>query len=303
MRSWIPACDTPLLMADIPVPGSVPSVDALWPRRRVDWAIWTPAAVLALLVGACFLAPLSGHLPDPTQIDLVSPRLGLGSPGHILGTDDLGRDLLSRALYGGQVSIEVGVASVALGLVIGASLGMVSGFVAGWVDSIIMRTLDILLAFPSLILSLTVATYLGPSERNVVIAIAFFTVPTYARVARAATLQIREREFVLSSAMAGAKTGYVIVRHVLPNISGRLLTYGLLTVGVAMIVEASLSFLGLGIRPPQASWGAMIAEGKAYLTNAPQIALVPGAFLFVAIASLNLLGDGLRSRSEGRAAG
>jgi peptide/nickel transport system permease protein len=265
----------------------------------VDFEIWVPGGILVLLIGACFLGPLLFNLPGPNTTNLNLPHAGLGTPGHLLGTDELGRDLLTRSLYGGQTSFEVGFASVAMGLVVGGLLGMVSGFIGGWVDSVIMRVLDILLAFPSLILSLTVATYLGPSERNVIIAIAFFTIPSYARVARSGTLQFKDREFVLSGTLSGARRGYLIFRHVLPNIWGRLMTYGLITVGVAMIVEASLSFLGLGIRPPQASWGAIIAEGKAYLTIAPQISLVPGTFLFVAVTSLNLLGDGIRTRFSG----
>lgn len=283
-------------MADLT---AVAPVAPAWPTRRaaqLDWAVWVPAAVLAVLVLLCFLGPPLFGLPSPRATDLAHPRAALGTPGHLLGTDELGRDLLSRSLHGGQVSIEIGLGAVAIGMAVGGMLGMVSGFVRGWVESVIMRVLDILLAFPSLILALTVAAYLGPSEPNVTVAIAFFTVPTFARIARAGTLQIRQRDFVLSGILAGARSRYLIVRHVLPNIAGGLLTYGLLTVGVAMIVEASLSFLGLGVRPPQPSWGGMIAEGKAYLTNAPQISLVPGAFLFVFVAMLNVVGERLRSR-------
>ncbi len=267
--------------------------------RRADLDVWIPGAVLILLVGACFLGPYISHLPSPNATDLSHTRLPVGSPGHLLGTDDLGRDLLSRSLYGGRTSLEVGVLSVLLGLVVGVSLGVVAGFVRGLVDAAVMRVLDVFLAFPSLVLVLVVATYLGPSERNVIFAIGFFTVPTYARVARAGMLQLRDREFVLSSSLAGGGPRYLVARHILPNMAGRLMTYGLLSVGVAMIVEAALSFLGLGVRPPTASWGAMIAEGQSYLTSAPQIALVPGVFLFVAVAALNMLGDGLRTRSDG----
>ncbi len=267
--------------------------------RHLDWALWIPGTVLVLLLGACFLGPQIFGVPGPNVVNLGVPHVGLGAPGHLFGTDELGRDLLSRSLYGGQTSFVVGISSVAIGLGLGGLLGMVSGFTGGWLDSVIMRVLDILLAFPSLILALTVATYLGPSERNVILAIAFFTVPSYARVARSGTMQFKEREFLLAGELSGAGKTHLIFRHVLPNIWGRLMTYGLLTIGVAMIVEASLSFLGLGIRPPQASWGAMIADGKAYLTVAPQMALVPGAFLFVAITSLNMLGDGIRSRFSG----
>lgn len=286
-------------MADIAIARRPLALPRLGWLRAVSFEMWVPATVLVVVVGACFLGPTIAHMPGPNVTDLMHPRAALGTPGHLLGTDDLGRDLFSRALYGGRTSLEVGTASVAIGLFLGGLLGMVSGFLGGILDTVIMRVLDVLLAFPSLVLALTVATYLGPSQRNVTFAIAFFTVPSFARIARAGTLQVRGRDFILSGALAGARSAYQIVRHVLPNIIGRLLTYGLLTVGVAMIVEASLSFLGLGVRPPTASWGAMIAEGKAYLTNAPQIAMVPGAFLLVAVASLNMLGDAIRTRFEG----
>lgn len=283
-------------MADLTA--TVPD-SAVWRSRSLlalDWEIWVPTGLLAALVLLCFFGPLVFGLPSPNTTDLLHPRAALGSAGHLLGTDDLGRDLLSRSLHGGQVSIEIGLGSVAIGMAIGGLLGMVSGFTRGWVESVIMRVLDTLLAFPSLVLALTVAAYLGPSEGNVILAIAFFTVPTFGRIARAGTLQVRQRDFVLNGVLAGARSRYLIFRHVLPNIVGGLMTYALLTVGVAMIVEASLSFLGLGVRPPQPSWGGMIAEGKAYLSNAPQIALVPGAFLFVFVAVLNALGETLRSR-------
>lgn len=287
-------------MADLVVAGRRPfGLPRLTGLRAGSWEMWIPGAVLAVVVGACFLGPGIAHLPGPNVTDLLHPRAGLLTRGHPLGTDDLGRDLLSRALYGGRTSLEVGTGSVVIGLVVGGILGMVSGFRGGILDTVIMRVLDVLLAFPSLVLALTVASYLGPSQRNVTFAIAFFTVPSFARIARAGTLQIRGRDYILAGTQAGARAPYQIARHVLPNIMGRLLTYGLLTVGVAMIVEASLSFLGLGVRPPTASWGAMIAEGKAYLTNAPQIAMVPSVFLLVSVASLNMLGDATRSRFEG----
>jgi peptide/nickel transport system permease protein len=264
-------------------------------RRSIDLEIWIPAALLTFILGACFLGPLLFNVASPNAVNFNAARLGLGSPGHLLGTDELGRDLLSRCLYGGQTSFEVGFGSVALGLVVGATLGIACGFSPGFVDSVIMRILDVLLAFPSLVLALVVSAYLGPGERNVIIAIAFFTIPTYARVARAAAIQIHQRDYVLAARLSGAGRTPIIVRHVMPNIAGRLLTYGLLTVGVAMIVEASLSFLGLGVQPPQASWGSMIALGKDYLTTAPQMVLVPGAFLVVSVITLNLVGDGLRA--------
>jgi peptide/nickel transport system permease protein len=258
--------------------------------------LWIPVGMLVLIVLACFLGPYVLPIPGPGGNSLGVPRLPLFSPGHLLGTDALGEDLLSRSLYGGRVSIEVGLGSVALGLLVGGALGVLAGFKGRVLDAVIMRVLDMFLAFPSLVLALAVATYLGPDERNVIFAIAFFTIPAYARLARAATLKLRESNFILSSDLIGARDRYTIVRHVVPNIAGQLLTFGLLTVGVAMIIEAALSFLGLGVRPPEPTWGNMISAGQPYLSANPQIALVPAAFLFLTVVSLNLAGDALRIR-------
>jgi peptide/nickel transport system permease protein len=269
------------------------------PRIGIRWRdldIWLPAVVLIMVVGACFLFPLVGHLPGPNSGSLAQARDPLFSPGHLLGTDPLGNDELSRALYGGQISIEVGLGSVALGFLVGGALGVFAGYYGGAVDTVVMRVLDVFLAFPSLVLALTVATYLGPNERDVIIAIAFFTTPAYARLARATALRLREQDFVVSAKLVGGKDRHILVRHVVPHVVPSMATFGLLTVAVAMIIESALDYLGLGVRPPQPTWGNMIAAGQEYLSSDPALVLVPAAFLFVTILSLNLLGDALRAR-------
>ncbi|MBO0691931.1 MAG: ABC transporter permease, partial [Acidimicrobiaceae bacterium] len=175
-------------------------------------------------------------------------------------------------------------------------LGLVSGYVGGKTDAAISRLLDLFLAFPALVLALAIAAYLGPNERDEIFAIAFFTIPVYGRYTRAATLRLREEGFLAANRILGAKTTYIIVRHVLPNIFGALLTFALVTIAGAVLAEAGLSFLGAGIRPPQPSWGNMIAEGQQYLSSTPHIFLVPSAFLFVTILALNLLGDVIQER-------
>jgi peptide/nickel transport system permease protein len=265
-----------------------------WPSPQV----WLPAAVLIVVAGACFLGPIVGHLPGPNAGSLTQARLAPLTAGHLLGTDDLGNDILSRCLYGGRVSIEVGLGSVSLGLVVGGALGMLAGYRGGVVDSIIMRILDMFLAFPSLVLALAVATYLGPNEQDVIFAIAFFTVPAYARLARASTLRLREQGFIVSARLIGQKDRDIITQHVVPNILPSLVTFGVLTIGLAMIIEAALDFLGVGVRAPEPSWGSMIAGGQQNLSDAPWIVLMPGAFLFLTVMSLNLLADALRSKWE-----
>jgi peptide/nickel transport system permease protein len=253
--------------------------------------------VLALMVALCFLGPLIGRLPSPNATGLTPDPAPIGTPGHPLGTDDLGRDLLARALHGGQVSIEVGLGAIALGLLVGGTIGLVAGYDnGGIIDQVLSRVLDSFLALPALVLALAVAAYLGPNERDVIFAIAFFTVPGFGRVTRAAVLALRQEDFIQATRALGARTPYILVRHVVPNVVGSVLTFAIVTTSATMLIEAGLSFLGAGIRPPEASWGNMIAEGQEFLAFAPHILLVPAGFLFVAILSLNLLGDGVRRR-------
>jgi peptide/nickel transport system permease protein len=257
-------------------------------RRHVTWSIWIPAIILAFMVAACFIGPLIFHVPNPNGGLESQSLLAPFSRGHILGTDDLGNDILSRCLYGGRVSIEVGLGAVGLGLVRGVT------------DSLIMRFLDMFLAFPALVLALAVASYLGPNERDVIFAIGFFTVPAYARLARAATLRLGDQGFIAGAKMIGQRGRKVITHHVLPNVLPNLMTFGLLTIAIAIVVEATLDYLGAGVRPPQPSWGSLIATGQQYLSLAPWIALAPSCFLFVTVTALNLLGDALRARLDAR---
>lgn len=261
-------------------------------------AVLGPGIVLAVILFALAVGPL--FLPDPNATQLTSARLPPLSDGHLFGTDNVGRDVLARALDGGRVSLLVGLAAVAIGFGIGGTFGMIAGYFGGRVDTVIMRLNDLLLAFPSLVLALTIAAYLGPSTRNVIIAIGFFTIPAHTRLARAATLSLVQRDFVLASKLMGAPAHHVLVRHVAANVFFPLLAYALLVVATSIVTEASLSFLGLGVTPPQASWGVMIADGRAELARAPHVVLLPGALLFATVLSFNLLGDALRSKLRGQ---
>jgi peptide/nickel transport system permease protein len=266
-----------------------------WLRRR-DLDLWIPGVILAVLLVGCFILPLTGVLPDPAAGDLTETLRPPFSPGHILGTDTIGRDVMSRVLYGGRTSLEVGVSVNVIGIAVGGLIGMFSGFRRGVVDSLIMRVLDVMLAFPALILTIVIATYLGPSELNVIWAISFFSIPAYARLARAVTLKMREQVYIDAARMSGRSDGAILLRHIAPNVLPQLATYSLLQVGIVVMIEATLSFLGAGVGPQEASWGTMIATGQTYLSTNPALVLVPSAFLFVTVVSLNVLGDGLRSR-------
>jgi peptide/nickel transport system permease protein len=266
-----------------------------WLRRR-DLDLWVPCVILGALVVGCFILPLTGVVPDPAAGDLTQTLRPPLSPGHVLGTDTIGRDIMSRILYGGRTSIEVGLAVNAIGIVAGGLIGMFAGFRRGVLDSVIMRVLDVMLAFPALILTIVIATYLGASELNVIWAISFFSIPAYARLARAVTLKMREQVYIDAARMSGRSDRAILLRHIAPNVLPQLGTYSLLQVGIVVMIEATLSFLGAGVGPSQASWGTMIATGQTYLSTNPSLVLVPSAFLFVTVVSLNLLGDGLRSR-------
>jgi peptide/nickel transport system permease protein len=272
-----------------------PRTGGLGARARA-LRIWLPAGFLILLAAACFLWPLVYPVPKPVGGSILAAGLPPLSPGHIFGTDPVGNDIFSRILYGGQVSFEVGFGTTAIGLVAGGLLGMAAGYWGGLGDAVIMRVLDVLIAFPSLVLALAIAEGLGPSELHVIWALSFFSVPAFGRIARGATLALRGQTFMLAARLCGSSGRRVILRHVIPNITPQLMTFSLLGVGVAIILEGALSFLGLGIPLPEASWGSMIAQGQQTLSAQPDLVLIPSAFLFATVVSLNLLGDALRER-------
>lgn len=262
-----------------------------WPLEIV-----VPAVVVLGMVFACFIAPALFHIVGPNVSSLTHAFERPGAAGHLLGTDEIGNDVLSRCLFGGRVSLEVGTASTALGILIGGSLGIIGAFKGGWIEAVIMRLLDMLLAFPALVLALVAAAYLGGSERNVILAIAFFTVPANARVVRSVTLRLKEQDYIAASRFSGRSDLKIMLRHIVPNSFAPLFTFGLIGVAVAMLLEASLSFLGLGIPVPAPSWGNMISNGQPYLPTDPYLVIVPSVFLFVTVLSINLLGDALRVR-------
>jgi peptide/nickel transport system permease protein len=265
-------------------------------RRSFSPDILIPSAILILIVGGCFVWPLVYPVPPPIGGSILSAGLPPFSPGHILGTDPVGNDILSRILYGGRVSIEVGLAVTLIGLVIGGTLGTVAAYSGGIVDTVVMRVLDVLIAFPALVLAVAIAEGLGPSEPHVIWALSFFSIPAFARVARAGTLRLHGQTFMLAARLSGTRARRILLRHVTPNVMPQLVTFGLLGAGVIIILEGALSFLGLGIPDPAPSWGNMIALGQGTLSAQPILVLIPSLFLLATVLSLNLLGDALRKR-------
>jgi peptide/nickel transport system permease protein len=269
-------------------------------RAAAGWAralrLWVPAGFLILLAAACFLWPQIYPVPKPVGGSVLGAGLPPLSPGHIFGTDPVGNDVFSRILYGGQVSFEVGFAVTAIGLLVGGLLGMTAGYWGGAVDAVISRVLDVLIAFPALVLALAIAEGLGPSEVHVIWALCVFSIPATGRIARSATLALREQTFMLAARLSGTRGPWILLRHVIPNVVPQLMTFSLLGFGVVIILEGALSYLGLGIPLPEASWGSMIAQGQQTLTASPDLVLIPSAFLFATVVSLNLVGDALRER-------
>ncbi|HET8678587.1 MAG TPA: ABC transporter permease, partial [bacterium] len=216
------------------------------------------------------------------------------------GTDDIGRDILSRLFWGGRISLWVAFFPVLISGVIGLILGLISGYHRGLIDQVLMRVLDIVLAFPSILLAIGIAAALGPGLRNVIMAVVVVSIPVFCRLVRSLTLSVREREYVEAARCLGASQARVIVLHVLPNVLPSVIVYSTLETGRVVIFAAGLSFLGLGVQPPAADWGAMLAAGRQVLAVAPHVATVPGVLIFLVTLGFNLFGDGLRDALDPR---
>ena len=258
--------------------------------------LWIPAGVLILLLAMCFLLPLIFTLPSPTNGNILEASAPPFSPGHILGTDPVGVDIFSQIVYGGQEAFEVAIATTAIGLVVGSVIGITAGYFGGWVDAVLSRVLDVLIAFPALVLALVIAEGLGPSKFHLILALAAFAIPTVGRVTRGSALVLRSQPFMTAARLAGTRGWRIITRHVVPNIMPTLVTFSLLGIGILIILEGALDYLGYGTPPPNPSWGNMIATGQTVMTAMPEYVLIPSIFLLVTVIALNMLGDALRER-------
>ena len=255
-------------------------------------------SVLVLLAASALFAPWLAPR-DPISQNLDQDLLAYSS-SHPLGTDKLGRDILSRIIYGGRVSLLVGIAAVALSSAIGVAIGSFSGYFGGWVDQLLMRLIDILLAFPGILLAIAFTAVLGPGLDHVVLALCLIGWTGYARLVRGEILALRERDFIHAARALGGPPRRVILRHLLPNLLPPLLIQATFGLAAAIVAEGSLSFLGLGVEPPTPSWGSMLNEGRQFLLVAPHLTTYPGLALMIIVLALNLVGDALQDRLESR---
>jgi len=269
-----------------------------WLRFRKNRLALIGLALVLMLVLAATLAPWLA-LHDPTRQSLIEKRARPGAK-YLLGADEFGRDILSRVIYGSRVALLVGVVSVLIALAGGLVLGTAAGFTGGWLDTVVMRVVEILLAFPYLLLALAIVAMLGPGVLNTTLAVGIWGVPAVTRMVRGSVLALRETEYVGAARALGAPAPAVLRRHVLPNVLPGLVVYATLFMANAILLEAALSFLGLGVQPPTASWGLMVSTGRDVLLVAPHVATVPGLAIMVAVLGFNLVGDGLRDALDPR---
>jgi peptide/nickel transport system permease protein len=267
-------------------------------QRRVGVLFVCAVAWIALIGLAAIFADLL-PIASPTDMDLLAKRAAPGA-AHLLGADHLGRDELSRLICGGRVSLTVGLLAPVIGVLVGGSLGMLAGYFRGRFETFAVGGVDVLLAFPPLVFALAVTAYLGQSVLNITLVIGVLGIPAFTRVSRAVTLSLSEREFVTAARALGATHGRILVRELLPNVALPLLAFFLLGVAVTIVVEGALSFLGLGVPPPTASWGSMIGEGRESLDIAPWLAFLPAGFMFLTVLSFNIVGDTLRALTDPR---
>lgn len=277
-------------------------------QRRRAWRTFTRnrsavvgLALVVLIILVALLAPLIAPHNPLTQSTIN--RLQGPSDGHLLGRDGYGRDVLSRIIYGTRIALQVGILSVLLGAIMGTTIGVTAAYFGGKLESLLMRLVDVLLSFPDLITGLLVMAVLGSGRGKLIIAIAITITPRFARIAYGPTLGLKEKEFVEAARAVGQNNRVILIKHILPNIGGELVVLASLWTASAIRLEASLSFIGLGVPPPTPTWGQMIREGTVYLSSLPLLSLAPGAALLITVFAFNLVGDGLRDVLDPRSRG
>lgn len=270
-------------------------------RARSRWSLsgLLGGGLVVWVVGCSLLAPLLSPY-DASRDRNLSMRLTPPSSEHRFGTDELGRDVLTRVWHGGRVSLAIGFGALLIAFILGSTIGLYAGYVGGWVDRLAMAVMDVLMAFPGILLAIAIVAILGPNLSNTMIAIGITQVPDFARIVRASVLSLRSSEFITAAAALGARGPRIIVCHLLPNSLGPLSVQVTLSIGAAILSAASLGFLGLGVHAPNPEWGAMIRDGYSHFLRAPWLAIAPGAAIYLTVMGFNLLGDALRDYLDPR---
>jgi len=263
-----------------------------WRRLRRRHTALVAGGIVVLIVLIAALAPVIAPY-DPAAADYDAVLQG-PSFAHLAGTDSYGRDILSRIIWGGRISLAVGLVSALAGGLVGTAVGLLSGWKGGWVDTALMRLCDVLFAFPGILLAIAVVALLGPGVANVIWAVAVFSVPVFARLVRGTTMALKQAQYVQAARTIGVPAGKLLLYHILPGALPVVIVYMSLRIGSAILVGAALSFIGLGAQPPSPEWGAMLADGRSYLGVADHLTLFPGLAIFIVVLSFNVLGDGLR---------
>jgi peptide/nickel transport system permease protein len=258
--------------------------------------LWVPVGIVVLMLGMCYLWPLVYQLPSPTNGNILQASEPPFSPGHWLGTDPVGVDIFSQIVYGGRVAFEIGISVTLIGMAVGGTIGVIAGYFGGWTDAVLSRVLDVLIAFPALVLALVISQALGPNERDVILALSAFSIPGLGRYVRGTVLVLRSAPYMTAARLSGTRGWRIMLRHIVPNIAPVLVTFGLISVGLTIILEGALDYLGYGIPPPSATWGSMIASGQTVMTAQPEYVIIPSMFLLVTVVALYLVGDALRER-------
>jgi peptide/nickel transport system permease protein len=272
--------------------------------RSRDWPPLLPVFIVGLLAACALLAPIiAPHSPvDGTLVARLKPPLGLpgSTSDYPLGTDRLGRDILSRVLFGARISLTISLLGIVITGAFGSAVGMIAGFLNGWLDIILMRIVDISLSLPGILIAVLLAVVFKPSFFNVVVVVVFVLWPNYARLVRGETLALKSQDFVALAQVAGCSSRTILIRHLLPNLLPSIIVLATLHVGFVIILESILSFLGVGVPPPTPSWGVMVADGRSVLETAWWVSMVPGVTIFLTVMSCNVLGDWLRDRLDPR---
>ncbi|MCT4619908.1 MAG: ABC transporter permease subunit [Marinisporobacter sp.] len=267
-------------------------ISEFWRKfKKQKVAVFAGVVICILVILAIFGEQIAPFPLDATDYD--HPMEG-PSMSHWAGTDAYGRDILSRIIIGSRISLVVGLSSVTVGMIIGSLLGLISGYYGGILDNLIMRFCDVLFAFPGILLAIAIVAILGPGLENVVVAVATFSIPVFARIVRGSTLSIKETVYVEAAKSIGTKNYWIMLKHILPGTASSIIVFFTMRIGTSILTAASLSFIGLGAQPPTPEWGAMLSGGRDYLNVAPHITIYPGLAIFITVLAFNLLGDGLR---------